>query len=367
MSEVKRLLCILSNMNTGGAETFLMKLYRNLDKNKYQMDFCVNSKKNFYDDEIKNMGGRIYTIPTKSESPIKSFCGIKNIVKENKYQYVMRINEHSLSVIDLLAAKAGGAKRLIMRSSNASSGSKKSIILHKLFKFLPMYIPDVKIAPSKLAAEYTFGKKAVNTGKVIILYNGVDIDLFKFNDDIRNLYRKKFKLEDKLVIGHIGRFNEQKNHKFLISVFKKIREKQNNAVLMLIGEGNLEQEIKKQVKELSLSDSVLFLGVRKDISQLLLAMDGFLFPSFYEGMPNTVIEAQTTGLPCIVSDTITREATVTNNVYFLPLNSNVNEWSEVVINCIKTNIDRKATANVMIQKGYDIKKCTEKFVAIVFD
>ena len=158
---MKRLLCIISCMNTGGAETFLMKMFRNIDRKQYMMDFCVISKENYYEEEIKQLGGKMFYIPLKSKYPVKSFNAIRRIVKENNYNYVIRVNEHSLSTIDLLAAKSGGAKVLAMRSSNASSGSKISVSLHKMFIFLPKIIPNVKFAPSKLAAKYTFGKKCI--------------------------------------------------------------------------------------------------------------------------------------------------------------------------------------------------------------
>ena len=365
---MKRVLCILSSMNPGGAETFLMKMMREIDSEKYMMDFCVNVTENFYEGEIKKLGGNIYINTPKSEGFFKSFYGIRDIVKTNQYEYVMRVNEHSLSVIDLLAAKLGGAKSLIMRSSNASSGSKKSMILHKMFKFLPMYVPDVKIAPSDLAAAYTFGKRAAKNGDVIYLHNGLDVDKFRFDSKIREIYRFKLNLENKLVIGHIGRFNEQKNHKFLIKIFKEVIKKRNDAVLVLVGDGNMKEEIQNYVKQLGLEELVMFLGVRKDIPELLFSMDAFLFPSFYEGMPNTVIEAQTTGLPCLISDSITKEAKVTSNVEFETLDLDESKWANHLLNIIsKSNSLRIASAEYMMDAGYDIKDCVKVFEKSIFN
>ena len=366
---MKRLLCIVSAMNAGGAETFLMKIYRGLDKEKYQMDFCVNSNENFYAEEIKKLGGKIYVIPLKSKNPIKFFKAMKKVVNENKYEYVLRISCHSLSVIDLLAAKSGGAKHLIMRSSNASSGCRAKEFLHKTFQFLPKSIPDIKLAPSKLAAEYTFGKKQVENGQVTILNNGLDIKLFKFNNEIREKYRKELNIEDKFVIGHVGRFNEQKNHNFLIQIFNEIKKKQDNAILLLIGQGELENKVKQQVHEYGLDDSVVFLGVRKDIPNLLFSMDLFLFPSFFEGMPNTVIEAQTTGLPCLISDSITAEAEVTKLVHFESLNKSADEWAEALLNISKEKVfsNRECAAEKMKEKGYDINDCIKKFEEVIFN
>ena len=182
----------------GGAETFLMKIYRVIDKEKYQMDFIVSTKEEgFYDNEIKRLGGRIYYVPAKSENFIKSFLAIKSIVKEKKYKYVIRVNEHSLSVLDLIAAKLGGADKLIMRSSNAGTAGKKlNKVLHKMFKFLPKIVPNVKLAPSSEAACYTFGKKQLKNGKVKILHNAIPYRDFIFNCEIREKVRKNLKIED---------------------------------------------------------------------------------------------------------------------------------------------------------------------------
>lgn len=364
---MKRLLCIVSSMNAGGAETFLMKLYRNIDKRKYQFDFIVSVKeRGFYNNEIESLGGKIYYVPPKSESFFKSFCEIKKIVKKHKYKYVIRVNEHSLSVIDLIAAKFGGAKVLIMRSSNAgTAGGKASKLLHKIFKILPKTIPNIKIAPSSEAACYTFGKKQLDKGKVKILHNAIPYKDFIFNQEIRNKTRKALKIEDKLVIGHIGRFNEQKNHKFLIEIFEKIKKENENAVLLLVGQGNLEDEIKRQVEQLELKDSVMFLGVRKDIPELLMAMDMFVFPSLYEGMPNTVIEAQATGLKCIISDTITKEANITGLVNYVSINNTTNEWKNIIMENL--NYKREDMSKIFKEKGYDISDIVEKFKNLIFD
>lgn len=365
---MKRLLCIISCMNTGGAETFLMKMFRNIDREKYMIDFCVVSKENYYEEEIRKLGGRMFYIPLKSKQPIKSFNAIKKIVKENNYNYVIRVNEHSLSTIDLLAAKMGGAKVLAMRSSNASSGSKLSILLHKTFIFLSKNVPNVKFAPSKLAAEYTFGKKCIENNKVILLNNGLDTKQFTYSKDNRFEIRRELGIENKIVVGHIGRFDIQKNHEFLIDLFNELHKVNSDSVLVLVGKGNLENKIKNKVKKLGLENDVLFLGVRKDIPKLLCAFDLFLFPSFYEGMPNTVIEAQTTGLPCLISDSITEEAKVTDIITFASLNDTARKWSSECLNILnKKYLPREDYAKMMNEKGYDTTDCAKKFIEIIFE
>lgn len=362
---MKRVLCITSSMNRGGAETFLMKVYRNLDRSNYQMDFCVNADNNAYANEIISYGGKIFKIPTKSKQPLKSFTSICNIVKENNYDYVMRVNEHSLSVIDLIAAKIGGAKKVIMRSSNSSSGSNLSTILHKTFKFLPKHIPDVMIAPSSLAAQYTFGSKNLVNDKVNILNNGVDLDIFNYSFNNRMEIRREFDLSNKFIVGHIGRFNTQKNHDFLLEIFSDILKIKENSVLFMVGEGNLLEHTREKAKEMEILGNCIFAGHRDDVFKILSAMDVLLLPSFYEGMPNVVIEAQATGLSCLISDTITSEANITGLVNYLSLSEDSSLWAEEAINLYKD--ERLDTKDIFLKKEYDINSVTNKFVDLIFE
>ncbi len=364
---MKRLLCIVANLNQGGAETFLMKMYRNIDREKYQFDFCIMSDVNGkYEEEAISLGSKLYRIPPKSQNPIKSFLSLKNIVKENGYECVIRVNEHSLSVIDLIAAKMGGAKKLIMRSSNADSGSAKSRFLHKMFLFLPHNIPDVMIAPSTKAALYTFGKKNVESGKVKIVKNGLPVDEFVFNATDREKLRKELNLENNFVVGHVGRFQKQKNHKFLLEVFNEIAKKKENARLVLVGgNGELLDDTKNQVKEFSLEDKVIFLGNRSDVPKLLGAFDILVFPSFFEGMPNVVIEAQAASLPCVISDTITDEADITGMVEYYSLEKTAEEWAEKAL-LQAEKFERKNLKEEFYKNGYAIKSVVEKFAELVF-
>ena len=364
---MKRLLCIVGSMNAGGAETFLMKLFRNIDRTKYQMDFCVAEKKaGVYDDEIRALGGKIlYTIP-KSKGFIRSFLAIKNIVSQGEYKYVMRVSQHSLSGLELIAAKMGGATTTIFRSSNTQTGGGRvNRLLHRLCKPITMFVPNIKIAPSTEAAEFMFGRSAVNKQKVLILPNALDTQIYSFNKAVRELYRKEMNIENSLVVGHIGRFTQQKNHMFLIDVFAEVRKIEESAVLLLIGQGELEKNIQSKVEQYGLSSSVKFLNVRKDIPELLSAMDVFLFPSFYEGMPNTVIEAQTSGLSCVISDSITKEARVTDLVTYMSLKCGEHAWAKVVVDNMNSHTKREQYADIMKQNGYDIKQCVNLFVKTV--
>lgn len=365
---MKRLLCIVGGMNAGGAETFLMKVYRQLDKSKYQMDFAVGAKeKGFYDDEILMMGGKIYHISPKSEGLFKNFGEIKKIVAENNYTCVLRTSQHSLSALELYAAKKGGATVRAFRSSNSNttSASKKDLLLHKMCGFMPKIYANVRLAPSTEAAEFMFGNKCVKNNKVSILHNAVDLSVFRYDVDKRAEIRGELGVENNVVIGHVGRFNSQKNHSFLLDVFAKMKTKEPRAVLVLVGKGELEQPIKEKIETLGLSDSVIFTGVRSDVPALLSAMDVFVFPSFYEGMPNTVIEAQATGLPCIIADTITREADITGLVKYMSLGETADAWADVALSAI--SVERADTRQKFIDNKYDIDSTVKYFTELVFD
>lgn len=365
---MKRLLCVVGSMNAGGAETFLMKIFRTIDKTKYQIDFAVSSSEpNFYDDEIRALGGKIFYITAKTENPWKSFWDIKNLVKRERYRYVLKTTKHSLAALDLLAALWGGAKIRVYRSTNSSldAPKKMAIFLHYFCRFMPKYFANVRLAPSTEAAEFMFGKGCVKKKKATILANAVDLSVLAYNEQARKEVRDELRIApNAFVLGHIGRFAEQKNHEFLIDIFKRVREKNKNARLLLVGEGGLREQIEEKTVNLGIRDSVIFAGVRSDISAVLSAMDVFVLPSFYEGLPNTVIEAQATGLPCVIADTITREANITGLVKYLPF-STIDEWTQEIL---RREGESRIDAHVMFKRqGYDIQSSADKFVQLVFE
>ena len=362
---MNRLLCILSGMNVGGAETFLMKVYRNIDRTKYQMDFCINVKeKCYYEDEILGLGGKIFRIPSKSENVKRFKSQLAKIIKENRYDHVLRITSNAMGLMDLQIAKKAGASICCARSSNASDGSSlKSRFFHQLGRILYNGCVDVKIAPSDLAARHTFGNKAYENGRVNILHNGVDLDVFKYFPEERKNIRKNLCVSTETrLIGHIGRFDEQKNHDFLLEIFNRIHAMDSNTKLLLIGKGPLEERMRQKASNLGLLDRIIFAGTRSDVPSLLSAMDVFVMPSLYEGMPNAVIEAQATGLPCLIADTVTKEADITGLVQYLSLEESHETWAKVALSMIDSF--RKDTHDCFLEKGYDIQSVSEEFVLL---
>ncbi len=363
---VKRLLCCMSSMNAGGAETFLMKQYRRMDTEKYQMDFCVNvEERGYYDDEIEAMGGRIFRIPPKSQDFRKSLKELENIVRENGYENVLCSSVKPGTALELIAARKGGAKRLIYRSSNSSvDGGFKQKLLHSTVGQLAKTVPTVKIAPSKEAAEYCFGKGCVAKGKVHLLHNGVDTSVYRYSDEARAAMRKELGIENEFVAAHVGRLSKQKNHSFLLDVFAEMLKINSDSVLLLVGIGELEGEIRQKAQRMNIIDKVRFLGLRSDVPQVLCAADVFVFSSFYEGMPNTVIEAQALSLHCVISDKITPDADITGLVEYLPL-GDAKQWAEAVLK-YKAGYPRRDMTEIFKSQKYDTETTSLEFIKYCF-
>lgn len=364
---MKRLLCIMSNMNAGGAETFLMKIYREIDRTQYQMDFCVNVReKNYYEDEINELGGRIYRIPSRTENYTIHNSELYSLIHNNDYKYVLAISSSAASLIDLKIAKRAGAEVCSLRSSNSEgAGGKIRSIVYKLLRFSLMKYVNKKIAPSMPAAKYMFGEKAIRNREVIILPNGLNVKEYEYSMKERTKVRIAYGIsDDTIVLGHIGRFNTQKNHMFLIDVFSSFHKKHEKSVLMLVGEGNLESMIRKKIEEYHLENNVIFTGSQKNIGSYLSAMDAFVFPSLYEGMPNTIIEAQANGLTCFISDTITKEANITGNVNYLSIANGCDMWVQEIEKAIGNK--RMSQEDAFIKNHYTIQETSRQFVDIVY-
>lgn len=281
-------------------------------------------------------------------------------LKINKYE-IVHINSGAFffTFFCVIVCKIVGVKRVIVHSHNTPKINFLKKILIKIFNPLYMKLTDAHLTCSNMAASSLFTK----IDDVILLKNGIDVEKFKFNDSIRNQYRKKINICDKIVYGHVGRFHEQKNHKFLIDLFYEI-QKEQDAVLLLIGIGELENCMKLKVKKLGIEDRVFFLGFRNDVDKILNAMDVFLFPSLYEGFGNVIIEALSCGLPVFVSNCVTDEANISKN--FHKINSfDLNEWKNVILD-VEINERANEYMNV-IDAGYDIMYMANKLEQIYKD
>ena len=343
---MKRILHIVGGMYPGGLENFIMNIYRNLDREQVQFDVVVHSiREGDYTKEIESFGGKVYLAPRKSKHPLKNFLEIKRIVKENGYSTVIRHSDNAFPVLDLLAAKMGGATRRIYQSHSSNSSH---VMLHRFFRCFMGWIPTDRFACSDNAGKWMYGKRDYR-----IVKNAIDIKKYSFNEEKRNLVRAAWNMEDKVVYSHVGIYMPAKNHEFLISFFSEIVKKQDNARLFLIGEGDLRPAMEEQIKSLGLQEKVILTGIRQDVPDLLQMTDVFLFPSIYEGLPLSVIEAQSVGLKCLLSDRITKEVVVTDLVEQMPLEESKEAWAEKAV-MLSAPYKRRDTYAEVAKAGYDV-------------
>lgn len=355
-----RVLFIMGNMGLGGAETQIMKIYRAIDRDRIQFDFCVNVlEKNYYEDEILELGGYVFRTPPKTKSPIKYLKYLYSLIYE-KYTVVVKCTEHAAAWNEMLVAKIAKAKIRAVRSTNTHVSEKKAdIVLHYLSRLILNRVVNIRLAPSKEAAMWLFGKRYEKN--TVILNNGIPIDSYRFCYKVRDVYRQKLGLGNSIVIGTVGRMSKQKNQSFLLDVFAKVYQVNKNAKLVIVGEGELRRELETKIEQQFLSDAVMLLGKRNDVPSLLMAMDIFCLPSLYEGMPNCVIEAEATGLPCIVSDTITKDANLTGHVNYVPLE--LDSWCEAIKLISEVKYDRNECAGIVSKSGYDIQEIAKRILA----
>jgi glycosyltransferase involved in cell wall biosynthesis len=353
IGEPIRVLMINYKMQCAGIESFIMNIYRNIDRTKVQFDFLVHyAQRQFYDEEIEQLGGRIYRLTVREDNDfVKYFRDLKRFFEEHIEYMIVHGHMESFGQFYLKAAMNAGVPIRIAHSHIAQKNNDlKGMVKYWLNKGYGKYATDL-FACSEIAGKFMFGENASFT----VWNNAIDVEMFSFNIDIRKIMREKLDISDgQLVIGHVGRFNTQKNHTFLIDIFCEIKKIRNNAVLLLIGGGDLEYQIANKVEKMQLGESVRFMGVRKDVNMLYQAMDVFLMPSLFEGLPVSGIEAQTAGLPCVFSDTVTRETDITGNVSFISLSEKPSEWADRICKMLDT-FKRENQGDTIASKGYDIK------------
>lgn len=340
--------------NIGGIEAFLLNLTKTIDKTNLQFDFLMRGDNSYLETTLKEYGANIYKVPSGMNNYYKF---VKNILIKNNYDFVhVHKNSAANIVLPLMVKKFTNAK-LIVHSHNTSpsSGSKIAIMLHKINRNKLTQLSDYRFACSDTAAEWLFGNDYVQKN-VHIIKNGIILKDYIYNPEIRNKVRTDLGLTNKFVIGHVGAFREQKNHKFLLDIFSKLNIP--NAELMLMGDGDLKTEMVQRAKSLGISNRVLFMGSRNDVADLLQACDVFVMPSLWEGLGIAAIEAQASGLPTLVSNNFPQETQVTNLCKFLSLNTS-EEWTKQIT--IAKNVHIRENIYDQIKKsGYDMTMSAKK-------
>ena len=357
MSEPIRILHVLGGLNRGGAETMVMNLYKNLDRSKIQFDFIIHTdKEKEYEDEIKKLGGRIYVFPR--------FVGTNYFVvrrcwsrffKEHPEYKILHSHVRSYASVYLPIAKRHGVKTIIHSHSTSNGKGVKSAI-KRIMQYPLRYQADRFIGCSDASGEWLFGKKIIKTDRYVTLQNAIDTERFCFNEITRREYRKMLNLEGKTVYAHVGRLHPAKNHAFLIELFARIYKKNPNSVLLCVGDGELRRDIEAQIMDNDISSAVVMMGSRGDVESILSCADIFLFPSNWEGVPLTVVEAQASGLPCLVSDRVTEDVCVSELVVRLPIDQGFEIWEKAIDSL---SVCRRDVTDKIAAAGYDVKKNAE--------
>ena len=329
-----RVLQIIGDVVGGGVEQVILNYYRHIDRNEVQFDFILhNGALKSYVDNIESLGGKVYKIIPYKSNPVKTVLEMYKIMKGN-YQ-IVHSNMNALSVFPLFAAYLAGVPVRILHNHSTDTKAEplRTFVKHLLRPFARLFANQYW-ACSRLAGEWMYGKKAVKEGKVTIINNAIDLKKFSFDEKKRSKFRDELGLQDCFVIGHVGRFMKQKNHDFLVDIFAEISKKQENARLLLVGDGPLKTEIEDKVKAIGLEEKVIFTGVRSDVADLYNAMDVFVFPSLYEGLGMVAVEAQANGLPVISSTEVPKEAKISDAIKFEALSNTKSFWTKDILDCV---------------------------------
>lgn len=334
----------------GGIETYLKKITTYINKEKYQFDFLsYEGTEPCYYNELKALGCNFYFIHSRKQNYLKNRKDLENLFLDKKFD-IVHCHLNSLSYITpcLIALKHNC--KVIIHSRNAGCiGSLKSKILHKINYYRISNLNIERVAVSDLAGKWMFNNK-----KFVVLNNGLDVNKYKFSEEHRKEIRTELGIDDETeIILHVGAFRKQKNHEFIVKIFKEYQALHTNAILILVGDGELKQHIYNNIKEENLLKNCMFIGQRNDIYKFLSAADKFIFPSFYEGFPNALIEAETAGLLCVVSDVITSQAIIDGIAYKNSLNESINSWVKS-LERNKIN-DRHKCAEIVKNNKFDIK------------
>ena len=348
----------------GGVEAVVMNYYRHIDKSKIQFDFiCDEDSTNIPYEEIEKLGGKVILIPPYQKL-FRYHKELKRVLKEGNYK-IVHSHINTLSVFSLFAAKCAKVPVRIAHSHSTTNKKekKKNLMKQVLKPFSKLFATDYMCC-SELAGRWLFGDKLYNEGKIYLLNNAIDLKKFEYNEKIREEVRKELNIDEKtFVMGHIGRFVTVKNHEFLIEIFNEIYRENENSILLLAGQGPLKEKIEQKVKEMNLDKAVQFLGQRSDTNRLYQAMDVFVLPSLYEGLPVVGVEAQAAGLLCVLSDDMTKETKVLETTTFLSLNEGAKKWADIIGSATK-QFERKNMLNEMVQKGFYIQKEVKKLEEI---
>ena len=348
-----RVLNLFTIMDRGGAETMVMNYYRHIDRTKVQFDFLVHrEQRGAYDDEIEALGGRIYRLcPIYPQNFARYKRDLRGFFQAHPEYKIIHSHMSELGYFAFREAERQGVPVRICHAHNAPHGFDMKMVMRTYFKKRMMpYLTHLFMCGSE-SGRWLYGPQ--NESRFIMLNNAIDAASYTYDLSKREELRRQLGLADELVIGHVGRFNPQKNHPFLMDIFAALLKKESSAVLLLVGGGEGMSKMQEKVQELGIAEHVRFLGVRSDVADLMQAMDMFVLPSLYEGLPVTMVEAQAAGLPCIISDKVPPECILTEGlVDVMPLSASPGAWAEKIL--AKRAIPRTDRRAEIAAHGFDI-------------
>ncbi len=357
-----RVLHVLATLNRGGAENLVMNIYRTVDRSKVQFDFIVHYKvEGYFADEVRLLGGIIYVCPTFSlKNAFNYVKWWKKFFNEHNEYRIIHSHIRSTAALYLPIARSHHIKSII-HSHSTNNGYGISAIIKSILQFPLRCTADYYLACSFSAGKWLFGNKIASSNQFIVIPNAVIIEHFRFNDFIRQKMRAQLGLVGKRVFIHVGGLRAVKNHLFLLDVFKAVHSIITETRLICVGAGEEKDNINKRIHALNLSDSVIMLGSRSDVADLLQAADCFLLPSKWEGVPTSVIEAQASGLPCLISDRITEDVVISNAVKRLSIDKGTFPWVQEILKLSYTRVD---VLDAIKTSGFDIQETTNKLVKL---
>ncbi len=348
-----RVAIIMGKMDSGGKKNLVMEYYRHIDREKVQFDFiCDSDSQAIPDKEIASLGGRVYRI-RPYQRILGNMSDIYKLCKQNKYP-VMHAYNSTMNFFPMFIAKVSGIPVRISESLSMAHEGDWKTILKKVLRPMSKWFANYYMSCGDDCGRWQFGDKLFNAGKVDVFKTVINTEFNAFNPTLREKTRKEFGWEDKIVIGHIGRFTPQKNSVHLIEIFAAVAKKEPKAVMCLIGDGELKSNMMAKIKELGIEKQVNYLGRREDIQQFYNAMDVFLLPSLYEGLPVVGLEAESCGLPMFFSTEVAREANACDLGHFIDLNETEDKWADEILKAVKDNIpSRKSQAKEVAVAGFD--------------
>ncbi|MDE6619061.1 MAG: glycosyltransferase family 1 protein [Lachnospiraceae bacterium] len=360
-----RVLNVLGTTNLGGAESRVMELYRALDRDQVQFDFLVHTdKEGQYSEEIRRLGGRIYSVPRFRVFNFLSYqSALRRFFREHSEFVAVQGHMTSTASIYLPIAKRAGVPVTIAHARSAGVDPGIKGFVTKVIRYPLKYKADYCFTCSAEAGEAVYGRKWIEQGRVWTIPNAIDVQRFVFNPAVREEVRTELGLADKFIVGHVGRFGFMKNHRYLIDIFAELCKMRDDAALVLIGKGELEGEIREKVSASGLADRVLFLGNCFDVERYYQAFDYFVFPSTFEGLPGSVAEAQASGLHCLVSDKVTREAALTELVTYKSIEEPAGSWASEIMRNSKKALLREDMRTAIAGKDFDVHRQAAKMEA----